>query len=77
MREYLNKGVSNVSDFLVAKNIALGQPRGTYRRAYNGKLTNYSGYKNEKGECFVFADSTDDIQNPDCFLNQRPAIKVN
>jgi hypothetical protein len=70
-----------LKDFRIARIIALEIEPGLYRRAKNGeRITNYCGFKDKNGNCYVVGDSLDDIHNPDCYLefgyNKLPARVV-
>lgn len=48
-----------------AESIARNLLKGCRRRAkFAGKATNYLGYKNYEGECFVLSDKKEDLENP-------------
>jgi len=64
------------SDFKAAKEIALSIENGLMRRARNnGIVTNYCGAKLQN-RMFVIGDTLQDIQNPDCYINNKPAREI-
>jgi len=67
---------TNHDHFEAAKQIALTIQTGCQRRAgYNGEPTNYTG-ANFNGRMFVIGDSLSDIQNPDVYINSKPAREI-
>lgn len=67
---------TNYEHFKAAKEIALSINRGEMRRAkVNNVPTNYMG-ANIGGRMFVIGDSEEDIQNPDLYINGKPAREV-
>lgn len=65
-----------LASFTIAKKIALTIGKNQYKRArYNNQATNYIG-ANVNGRMFVIGESTEDIQNPDCLIEGKPAREV-
>jgi len=70
------KEILQLDHFKAAKEIALTIGAGLIRRAiHNGETTNYSG-ANIEGRTFVVGDTLKDIQNPDAWIEGKPAREV-
>lgn len=67
----------NKEHFEIAKQIAVNQFRQIEMRAkVNGQDTNYTGYKDKDGACWVIGDSLEDIPEPHKYIKEKPALQV-
>lgn len=66
------------ADFNTAKQIALNIAKGLSRRAIsvNGGASNYTGCKLNDGRMFVIGDSEKDLQNPNAYIESKPAREI-
>ncbi len=72
------KKSEQLHEFRKAKQLAFNLPRNHYQRigGNDEKPGNYCGYKTCDGRTFVIADSSDYMQNPDCWIDGKPARRV-